>query len=389
MNKTHLGASAGSMPREGATGVYVDVLSRLPEEGFNPALLVKHDVLLRDGEEQRFPDAQYAPVLRAAGVRLDTLGKRDDGSSSIPAYTTEDVERAAAFAKQHDVITTLEERPLSLWNEVGDTPPIVAQLYRSGHNKPDHEIHALKEGLQAGRIVVATVDSDASKAAYLERGVPAGNIKVVHNGIDLDKFHPSEKERARVRGELGIEEDAPVVLFIGRFSPEKDVPLLLDSADALFNRGDDVARRAHVILAGTGLTPDNPEMRALITERLGNDPEHLARLHALGPRSDFASMYPASDVLAITSATESRPLCISEAYASGLNVVASTDVGDAASMIGEHGIITSRHPEEIAESWVQAYTNRDAIGYDLANREELGIKPMVRGYSAIIRSALK
>jgi UDP-glucose:(heptosyl)LPS alpha-1,3-glucosyltransferase len=48
-------------------------------------------------------------------------------------------------------------------------------------------------------------------------GVAADKLHVIHNGVDLEHFHPGlrDEHRSRVRAELGIAADAPLILFVG------------------------------------------------------------------------------------------------------------------------------------------------------------------------------
>lgn len=142
-------------------------------------------------------------------------------------------------------------------------------------------------------------------------------------------------------------------------------------------------------MCGTGLSLTNPALAEEFKEFIGDDPSILSRLHTLGARHDFPKIYNAADLLALTSITESRPLCISEAYASGVRVAVSTNVGDVVDQIGTHGFVINRDPEEIAKTWERALQQKDTIGYDIKNRDELGWQPMIRKYARALLSVIK
>jgi UDP-glucose:(heptosyl)LPS alpha-1,3-glucosyltransferase len=63
----------------------------------------------------------------------------------------------------------------------------------------------------------------------LHYGIPADRIQVVYNGVDPEVFHPAVRQQyqAEVRGELGIPEDVPVVLFLAANWKRKGLETLL------------------------------------------------------------------------------------------------------------------------------------------------------------------
>lgn len=144
--------------------------------------------------------------------------------------------------------------------------------------------------------------------------VPAGQVRLIRNGIRLDVFTRSSGGPA-LRRELGIPEDALVVGAVGHLRPEKNFLRLLDSC-ALVASGPPV----HVLIVGDG------EERARLEERAAR-PDLAGRVHLAGYRSDPHRFFRAMDVFSITSDTEQMPVCLLEAMASHLPVV-STDVGD-------------------------------------------------------------
>src|SRR5437867_230970 len=53
-----------------------------------------------------------------------------------------------------------------------------------------------------------------------ERGRTGDNIEVCYDGIDVAHWRPDADLRARVRSDLGITDDQPLIVFIGRMSQE-------------------------------------------------------------------------------------------------------------------------------------------------------------------------
>ncbi len=386
----HTGISMHFPVHEGATVVNFNALKGIHAERDyrnKLAALSFHNMIDRDGVTQKTDGHPMVAQLTDAGIPFAALRNYDENDAIVngPNYSDEDIEAARDFARDKDVLTTLEEHPLHMWEKLDlkDIRPIVSHIYRSGEFKPKIAIDALRRAMGRGSIAAITVDSDASKDTYVNLGIPASSIEVIHNGIDTDKFRPSPENRAEIRQELEIGDEDPTILLVGRDSDEKDIPLFLKSAREYL----EAVKNGHIIMCGTGLSLDNPHMLEMLGNNFGDEAKLRERLHVLGARSDFYKTYNAADVLALTSMTESRPLCISEAYAAGIKVAVSTDVGDSASMIGTHGIVTGRDPHEIATAWQEAYARRDEIGFDIKDRDSLGMKPVVAKYARVIRSA--
>ncbi len=189
---------------------------------------------------------------------------------------------------------------------------------------------------------VITLYEDNQQAQRL-LGAPKGNLRVIANGIALERF-------ASLRP--APEDARPTVALIGRVVPIKDVKTFITAAAILRRRVPDLAA---VVIGPTDEDPEYyAECTALVSDLgLGDTVEftgtvnivdHLGRIH----------------VMALTSLSESQPLVILEAGAAGIPFVA-TDVGscreilegraDEAPALGPGGIVTSLvSPGEIAEA---------------------------------------
>ena len=62
-------------------------------------------------------------------------------------------------------------------------------------------------------------------------------MSVVKNGIDIDKFNKklSEKEKTVIRNELGINNEAFIILYVGRIIPEKGISELIEAINIINN----------------------------------------------------------------------------------------------------------------------------------------------------------
>jgi glycosyltransferase involved in cell wall biosynthesis len=107
---------------------------------------------------------------------------------------------------------------------------------------------------------------------------------VVHSAINLDKFHPDERERAR--------EGSANLIFIGRFVQKKGVKYLLKACEILKN--DEV--KFHLNLFGEG--PLRKEYERMIR---GLHLEGLISIKGLASQEDLIESLKRSDVLVLPS----------------------------------------------------------------------------------------
>jgi glycosyltransferase involved in cell wall biosynthesis len=148
--------------------------------------------------------------------------------------------------------------------------------------------------------------------------LPADKIRLIPNGIPLDRFVPSESGGdPGLRARLGIPASATVVGTVGSLRPVKNFARLLEACA--------LTPDVHVLVVG-----DGEERPAL--ERRAAAPDLAGRVHFAGYQADPAPFYRAMDLFALSSDSEQMPLCLIEAMASGLPV-ATTDVGDVRFML--------------------------------------------------------
>jgi glycosyltransferase involved in cell wall biosynthesis len=148
--------------------------------------------------------------------------------------------------------------------------------------------------------------------------LPADKIRLIPNGIPLDRFVPSGNGGdPGLRARLGIPEGATVVGAVGSLRAVKNFARLLEACA--------VAPDIHVLVVGDG--EDRPAL-----ERRAAAPDLAGRVHFAGYQADPAPCYRAMDLFALSSDSEQMPLCLVEAMASGLPV-AATDVGDVRAML--------------------------------------------------------
>jgi glycosyltransferase involved in cell wall biosynthesis len=228
--------------------------------------------------------------------------------------------------------------------------------------------------------------AEASRWVHVDQGYSADRMVVIPNAFDLGAFKPDPTARAAVRRELGLRPDAFLIGLVARYDPQKDHQNFIRAARILSTERPHV----HFALVGTGNAPGNAELMALIIAAGIQD-----RTHLLGPRDDVARLNAAFDIGTLSSAYgEALPLALGEAMACEVPCVA-TDVGDAAALIGDTGIVVPvRDPRALAYGWRNLVDEnasiRQARGTAARHRirDCYSIEATVARYEAVYRDAL-
>lgn len=140
------------------------------------------------------------------------------------------------------------------------------------------------------------------------------NFTVIHNAIDLNRFSFSDSYRTIYRKKLSISNDCLLLGHIGGFNEQKNHVFLIDVFYELQKK-----RNAELILIGTGELLHQTKEKC---ERLGIS----QKVHFLGLRNDVERWLCAMDIFVFPSRWEGLGMAAIEAQATGLPVLASTEV---------------------------------------------------------------
>lgn len=135
-------------------------------------------------------------------------------------------------------------------------------------------------------------------------------------GIALDKFNTVEIDRELKRRQLGLPEDAFVVLSVGELNTNKNHEVVIRAIKNLKNS------KIHYIICGKGKLEVYLNN---LNKKLGLEEQ----IHLLGFRNDIPEIFKISDVFAFPSYREGLPVALMESMASGLPVVASNIRGNS------------------------------------------------------------
>ena len=129
-------------------------------------------------------------------------------------------------------------------------------------------------------------------------------------GIDVERFADTTVDRAAKRREIGVPEDAFLLLSVGELNANKNHQIVIRALAEMGNK------RIHYAIAGMG------ELHDSLLELAGS----LGvgdRVHLLGYRSDVAELYKTADAYVLPSKREGLNVSLMEALASGLPCIAS------------------------------------------------------------------
>lgn len=181
--------------------------------------------------------------------------------------------------------------------------------------------------------------AEAARLAHVAVGYDASRMVVVPNGYDLARFHERADEALELRTRLGIATDDVVVGCVGRFDPAKDYQGLTRACAEL----GAAFPKLRVLVVGPGVTPENAVLRDWIAEA-----GMSGRFVLAGEQGDVPLYLACMDVFCLPSRTEAFPNVVVEAMLMGRLCVV-TDVGDAAAMIGDTGmVVPPEDPERLA-----------------------------------------
>ncbi|PCI88479.1 MAG: glycosyl transferase family 1 [Hyphomicrobiales bacterium] len=172
--------------------------------------------------------------------------------------------------------------------------------------------------------------ADRAKQVHIEAGYAEKKIIYVPNGYDLENVTIDLLARKIIRKELDIGEEELCIGMVARYNPQKDHLNLIKAVGILKNQG----LKFKLLLIGPDIIASNAKLTRDINEAGISDYVRL-----LGPRSDVPAIMNSLDVHVLSSAGgEGFPNVLCEAMLCGTRCV-STDVGDAAIIIGETGEI--------------------------------------------------
>jgi len=299
--------------------------------------------------------------------RVFALARAFDGSAvdELPSLTARsDLGIRTLFASARALRRELAREPVDIVLAHGGRAAEIAVLARRGPSPrivwqrilgvPPRFMHPLRR--RWSRLLLRRADAAVALTGQLENELRqlgfSGRIWRISNFRDPTRFEGLNRaeEGKRLRAELGIGSDEPLLGFVGHLiaqkRPDRAVEVLAD-----VHR---LGTRAHLVIAGDG------PLRASIEGRVA-DRRLDGFVHVLGEREDVEHIFGGVDVFVLTSDDEGVPGVLIEAQMAGCPVVAPP-IGGVRDVIedGVTGTITARtDASEIAVAVVDLLADRE------------------------------
>jgi glycosyltransferase involved in cell wall biosynthesis len=225
-----------------------------------------------------------------------------------------------------------------------------------------------------------------------ELGVDDEKISVGWNTVDAEKFtNPGPNRRREILDDMGIPEDAPVALYVGRHVKAKGLEDLVNAFEKATSVMDETP---YLVLVG-----DGPLRQKLVNQASGMPnvvfPGYVKN-------DDLAGYYAIADVFALPSIQthifrEPWGLVVNEAMSSGTAIIATNQVGASAAGVvqdGENGfVIPERNVSVLCEKLVKILSDsalaREMGASAAETIAEYDYDRMVDGFETAIETATR
>ncbi|RDH83771.1 MAG: hypothetical protein DIZ80_06435 [endosymbiont of Galathealinum brachiosum] len=160
-----------------------------------------------------------------------------------------------------------------------------------------------------------TVVSSRLKQVLVSNGIKEDNIKVILNGVDVNKFKLLDSDINRKK--LNLDKSSKIILYVGRLSFEKSIDSLINAFHKIHHTNIELL----LVIIG-----DGPELGFLheIVESLGLN--KVVKFIGKVSHDEINSWFSSADIFCLPSLREGCPNVVLESLSSGCPVVAS-DVG--------------------------------------------------------------
>ena len=255
-------------------------------------------------------------------------------------------------------------------------PVICSALHSTG--LPDHVEFPNRLLAPISDAFIAVADPHARYLASHE-GCPAEKIRVIPNGVDIERFHPRWPDRV-LQQEWYLDHRTPTVGIIAALRPEKNHEMFLQVASLVHQQ---------LPMASFVIVGDGPRRASL--ESLAQSLDIAEYVRFVGTRSDVPQVLSVLDLVLLTSHSEANPICLLEAMASEKPVVA-TRVGSVSETVLEDRtghLVAPGDRQAMADRVVALLTDPTrAATMGRAGREHViahwSVDRMVRGYEDLI-----
>ena len=229
------------------------------------------------------------------------------------------------------------------------TMAMVKNAYLAEGDTPEPAARIIGEAQVVGVSdrLVANTDDEADQLIRLY-GADPDRVVTVNPGVNLDLFRPGDARLARAK--LGLPDDGPVLLFVGRIQPLKSPDVLVRATARILDADPGLRGRLTVAIVGgpSGSGCASPAHLSNLAGVLGvAEPVKFA---PAVPQHELADWFRAASVTVVPSYNESFGLVALESQACGTPVVAAA-VGGLTTAVrdGYSGVLIDGHdPDDYA-----------------------------------------
>jgi glycosyltransferase involved in cell wall biosynthesis len=229
-------------------------------------------------------------------------------------------------------------------------------------------------------------NSESGKSYLIKRGINPKRIRVIYNGINVQRLAPDPEKVARIRANMGVPAEGKIVGISASLTANKDHVTFLRAAKLVAKTNPQVK---FAILGDGMLRP----MLENLTKELGIE----SNVSFLGNQTEVGSYVSAFDIVCLCSAEpEGCSNSILEAMALGKPVIA-TNAGGNNELVtdGENGlVIPVQNPERLAEA-ILTYLRQPERARELGEHgramiaSRFSLKRMVEDYEALFKEILQ
>jgi glycosyltransferase involved in cell wall biosynthesis len=354
-------------PRGGSAHLARNLAFALPKAGWDVTVLSGSRA--PDGDARRFYHGLDVRPVEVEDLSYENhLPNLDDEQAEATVLTWTRALQSAGAASA-DVLHLHHLTPLNeAATRVAPNVPIVGHLHGTEllaleaiERDPGRFAHGAawaermrRWAAQADRLVVAS----PSQVERVRRLLGVKDPEVIPNGYDPACFHPRPVDRPALwRRILGDDApaDEPVLLYVGRFTAVKRLPLLIEAYAEARKR---FARRAPLVLVGGFPGECEGEHPSETIGRLGVEDVFLAGWH---DHAELPEILAAGAAIVLPSVGEQFGQVLVEGMATGLPAIAADDSGPAEIVKdGETGwLVTPDDAHSLADALVDAVNHPD------------------------------
>ena len=357
------------LPLSGGTGAYVYYLSNELMKRGNSAYIItgydeSRDVKVNPQHYIFFLKTLKAPVVKSFLFAASASRKLNKIRGSFPVDITHvNLPLVPSFAVPTGFGKTLISTVHSTWK--GEAEAIKGEPYsRLNSNEKfmvsfNWFLRIFEEKmLERSNKIIAV--SDFTRRELLQYyKVKEDKIRVIHNGVDVDKFKPAT-DKLKAKAELGFNPEDKAILSVGRLYARKGLFTLIESMVLVTRK----FKNAKFIIAGKGLSN---EMKKLVNYATKLGVKDNIVFTGYFPDKKLPRLYQAADIFAFSTFYENLPFAVLEALSTGLPVV-TTNVGGIPEMIesGRNGFLVEPFNSKELADRILYYLEHPAAASEMA-----------------------